>query len=497
MIRARILAATAMLAALSGCISLAPEPEVPVVTAELPEQYLYVENAGEYRPEAWWTAFDDPVLDTLVARALESNLDIAEAAARVEQASAQARLARSALLPTVVFNRDTTSSSTPLSGSPFGGIAGGGGPDRIENDTFSFGVGAAYELDLFGRARNDLAATRADALAVEQNFRSVQLAVAAETISAYFDVVDTRRQIELTVASLDVLQDRAARTQERFARGLAQSFELYQIEQELRAAQAALPQLESALSAHEGRLAILLGTYRPEVESILSAPLIPTLVFDAVPVGLPSDLLAQRPDVAAAWARLEAARLRIGARRAERYPQPSLVASFGSQGGGVGSALNIFDNWAASFALSMVAPIFDGGRISANIEAARAVYAQNAAAYTRSVITAFAEVDTALSDYEEQRQRYLLIAAQLTEAQSSLDLQRRRFAAGVGSYTAYLDALRNVYQVESSLSGAARATALSRLNVHRALGGDWAPDSQPLPLEMRPLADGPAGDVMP
>ena len=77
MIRARILVATAMLAALSGCISLAPEPEVPVVTAELPEQYLYVENAGEYRPEAWWTAFDDPVLDTLVARALEGNLDIA------------------------------------------------------------------------------------------------------------------------------------------------------------------------------------------------------------------------------------------------------------------------------------------------------------------------------------------------------------------------------------------------------------------------------------
>ena len=497
MMRLSILAAIGLTAGLGGCVSLAPEAEAPVTVAELPESFLYVENAGEYRPEAWWTAFEDPVLDSLVARALDSNLDIVEAVGRVQQASAQARLVRSALLPAVNGTAQATSSSTPLAGSPFAGIGGNGGPTRIENDTYSLGLGAAYELDIFGRNRNDLAAARADALATESDFRAVQLAAAAETIAAYFDVVDTRRQIELSVATLDVLEDRAARTEERFARGLAQSFELYQVQQDLRATQASLPQLESALATHEGRLAVLLGTYRGDVTDMLDTSLTPRLAFDPVPAGLPSDLLSQRPDIAAAWARLDAARLRIGARRAERFPQPSLSASFGAQGASIGSALNIVDNWAASLAASIVAPIFDGGRISANIASARAVYDQRAAAYARTVVTAFSEVDSALADYEEQRQRYLLIAAQLEEAEGSLDLQRRRFAAGVGGYTAYLDALRNVYQVESSLSGAARATALARLGVHRALGGDWAPGSEPLSLEMRPATQAAPGDIIP
>lgn len=478
---------------LAGCVSLAPEAEVPVIAADPPASFAYAQDSTEYRPEAWWTAFEDPVLDALVDEALARNLDIAEAAARVEQASAQARIARGALLPSLNATGSASTNSTPLAGSAFGGF-GGAAIDRIENDTFSLSLGAAYELDLFGRARNDLGGARRDALASAQDLRTVQLAAAAETISAYFDIVDTRRQIEVTLATAEILQERAERTNERFERGLVESFELYQVQQDLRATQAALPQLESALAAHEGRLAILLGTYRGNVQSLLAAPLTPRLAFDEIPAGLPSDLLQQRPDVAAAWLRLDAARLRIGARRAERYPSLNLTGSLGSQGGDIGGALDIFDNWAGSLAASIVAPIIDGGRIEANIAAARAVYDQNAAAYARAVITAVVEVDSALADYEEQRQRYLLINAQLAEAQSSLDLQRRRYAAGVGSYITYLDALRNVHQVEANLSSAARAAALARLGVHRALGGDWAPDTEPLPLDMQPANEAPAGD---
>ncbi|MDE1467764.1 efflux transporter outer membrane subunit [Aurantiacibacter sp. D1-12] len=486
--RALIIAAPMLLA---GCISLAPDAEVPSVAAEIPASFTFDPADGDYAPVAWWTAFNDPVLNQLVDRALANNFDIAEAAARVEQSRAQARLARSALLPGVNATGGATSSSTPTAGSAFGGF---GGVDRIENDSFTLGLAASYELDLFGRARNDLAAARQDALAVEQDYRSVQLATAAEVISAYFDVVDTRRQIALTEATSEVLLDRAARTNERYERGLVQSFELYQVRQDLRATQAALPQLRSALVANEGRLATLQGTYRENIAELLDGDLTPRLVFEPVPAGLPAELLEQRPDVAAAWARFEAARLRIGARRAERFPRLSLSASYGSQGGDVGGALNIVDNWAASLAANIVAPLIDGGRISANIRAARATYDQNAAAYSRAVVTAYSDVESALANYEQQRSRYLLITAQLRDAQASLDLQRRRYAAGVGGYTAYLDALRTVYQVESSLSSSARDTAIARLGVHRALGGDWAPDTIPTPIDMQPADTGLAGE---
>ncbi len=474
-----------LIAFLGACTSMAPDAKQPAIVSDLPAEYSASRVAGSYVADSWWEAFADPTLDALVQDALSDNLDIAEAAARVEQASAQARIARSALFPAISASAGSSYSDSPLDGSAFGGLAGGGA-DRLVNESYTLGIGAAYELDLFGRVRGDLAAARGDALAAEFDFRSVQLAAAAETISAYFEIVDTRRQIELTVKTAELLSDREARTDERYRRGLSESFELYQVRQDLRNAQASLPQLEASLNAANGRLATLVRAYPEVLRLRLDKPLTPRLVFEPVPPGLPSELLTQRPDVAAAAVRLEAARERIGARRAERFPTIQLSGSVGTQGGDPAGAFNFADNWVLSLGSSLAAPLFDAGRISANIRAARAAYDQQAAAYARAVLTAYREVDVATDDYEERRQRYGLIMGQLREAEASLNLQARRFEAGVGSYTAYLDALRAVYQVESSLSAAARDVALSRLGVHRALGGDWANDTAPAPLEMIP-----------
>ncbi len=474
-----------MLAFLGACASMAPEAHQSPIVSELPTAYSAADVVGEYEADSWWEAFNDPTLDALVQDALRDNLDIAEAAARVEQASAQARIARSTLFPAITGSAGSNYSDSPLDGSAFGGLAGGGA-DRLVSESYTLGVGAAYELDLFGRVRGDLAAARGDALAAEFDFQSVQLAAAAETISAYFEIVDTRRQIELTVKTAELLSDREARTDERYRRGLSESFELYQVRQDLRNTQAALPQLEAALNSANGRLATLVRMYPETLQARLDKSLTPRLVFEPVPPGLPSELLVQRPDVAAAAIRFEAARERIGARRAERYPTIRLNGSIGTQGGGPAGAFNFVDNWVLSLASSLTAPIFDAGRISANIRIARAAYDQQAAAYARTVLTAYREVDVAIDDYEERRQRYGLITGQLEEAEASLDLQARRFEAGVGAYTAYLDALRAVYQVEANLSSAARDVALSRLGVHRALGGDWVKSLADASLDSAP-----------
>jgi NodT family efflux transporter outer membrane factor (OMF) lipoprotein len=471
---------------------MAPDPETPALVAEMPAAFEQADAAGEvagvYQPQQWWSAFEDPVLDSLVADALASNLDIAESAARLAQVAAQSRIARAALIPQVNASGDASSTSTPIDGLPFGNL-GGGAIDRIENEVYSLGLGASYELDLFGRARDDYRAARRDAIASARDLKTVRLTAAAETISAYFDHVDSARQIALAEQTIEVLSDRVSRTEDRFERGLADSLELYQIRQELRSTESSLPQLRSALVASRSRLALLTATYPGALAERLEGPLRPRLVFEEAPPGLPVDLLAQRPDVAAAWERLEAARLRIGARKAERFPRITLSGSLGTQGGAPSGAFDFADNWTSSLMAGITAPIFDAGRIEANIAAARATYDAAAAAYARSVLTAFGEVENALADYEQARTRYALVAAQLAEARGSLDLQKRRFAAGTGGYLAYLDALRTVYAVETSLSSAARATALARLGVHRALGGDWVADDIPGPIEIQPDPD--------
>ncbi|MEM6827407.1 MAG: TolC family protein [Pseudomonadota bacterium] len=477
--------------ALTGCVSMAPDRETPIVAAEMPESFAQAGagDAGAYVPQKWWRAFEDPVLDQLVDQALQSNLDIAESAARLRQASAQARVSRAALIPQANLTGNATETSTPIDGLAFGDLAGGAPITRIDNEAYTLDLGASYELDLFGRARDDFRAARQDAIASAQDLKTVQLSAAAETISAYFDYVDAARQITLNENTIEVLQDRVQRTDERFSRGLVDSFELYQIRQDLRSSESALPQLRSTLVATKSRLALLLGVYPSELDEALSQPLRPRLVFEPVPAGLPIEILAQRPDVAANYERLEAARLRIGARRADRFPTISFSASIGTQAGSPGNVFDFSSNWASSLVAAVTAPIFDAGRINANIAAARATYDAQAAAYARSVISAFGEVENALADYDQQRERYRLISAQLAEANSSLDLQKRRFEAGTGGYLPYLDALRTVYAVETSLSSAARSTALARLGVHRALGGDWADGIEPVAIEMRPADD--------
>ena len=460
---------------LAGCVSLAPEPEQLASVADIPQEYsssaFDPAAVGAYQPAAWWREFDDPVLDSLVDKALAGNLDIAQAAARVERAAAQARVSRAALGPSLNATAGASYSDSPLSGSSFGTFPGA--PTRLQNESYSLGLAAAYELDLFGRVRNDADAARLDASAAEFDYRAVRLATAAEVISAYFDIVDARFQIENSLLTLEVLGDRATQTEERYQRGLSQSFELYQVRQDLRSTEAALPQRETALKFAEARLTLVLAEFPEATDDLLGKQLLPRLVFTSIPDGLPADLLVQRPDVSAAWDRLEAARLRIGARRAERYPSISLSASTGAQGGAPFDAVNFGQNWLLSLASNIVAPVFDNGRIAANIAAARATYDEQAAAYGQTVLLAYTEAIGAISAYRRQRERYRLIIAQRDEAQATLDLQARRFQAGVGDYVGYLDALRSVYQVDANLSVAGRDVALARLGVHRALGGDW------------------------
>ncbi len=468
---------------LAGC-SFAPPPSVPEPAAELPMDFAQSAAAtGGHDAREWWDAFEDPVLNAVVDSVLAANFDLAEAVARVRQARAQAGIARAALFPSVQASASATDQDTPANagfGRQFSELAGGddglpGGfqfPDRLGITTYSLGADFAWELDFWGRARNDSKAAAMQYLASESDFRAARIGVLAETITTYFEIVDLRRRTGLAREAAAVLLERVELTGTRYDRGLVTSLELYQVRQELRNTQASLPQLESQLVNAEGRLAVLLGGFRAKVDAMLPDSLAPGVPGQAVAAGVPADLLLQRPDVRAAWERMEAARYAIGARGAERLPSLSFSGTIGLQSADVDGLFNV-DQWFRNLVGNLTAPIFQGGRIRSNIALAEESFNQAAAAYGRAVVTAVYEVEAALATLANEGRRHDFLQSQREEAAASVALQSRRYDSGVGGYTDYLDALRALLNVESTLAGAGRDLALARLAVHRALGGEW------------------------
>lgn len=499
------------LLALAAC-SFAPEPEVPAPAAALPAAFEAGDAGAEpapaelaargplaHVPLEWWTAFRDPVLDAVVDTALASNFDLAAAVARVRQARAQAGVARAALLPAVQLSAGASDQNAPANtglGSRIRALALGRtrgdsasatpALDRFAFSTWSVGVDFSYEIDFWGRARNDAKAAGSDHLATEADFETARIGVLAETITAYFEIAALRRQTALARETSELLAEREALAETRYDRGLATSLEVYQLRRNRRAAQAALPALETALAVSEGRLAVLMGRYRKDLAAVFpdsGAPALPGAAAPPLPVhaGTPAQLLQQRPDVAAAYRRLEAARYRVGARRAELLPSLSLSGSLGVQSADAGGLFDV-DQWFRNLLANLTAPLLQGGRLRSNVALAQARLEEAAAAYGRAVVTAVHEAESALTALRNEQRRHDFLAAQMVEAQASADLQADRYASGVGGYAGWLDAHRTLLGVESELAGAGRDLALARLAVHRALGGAWtAADRFPEP----------------
>ena len=488
--RAVAVLATCLVAACAA----APPPAVPELASRalsgIPTHFSAETVAGEYQPREWWRAFGDPALDEVVETALASNLDIAQAVARVAQAREAARLARAAIFPVIGARASVEDFSSPTNAG-FGAQLAELGleellgevsddyalPDRLGLATFALSADVAYEFDFWGRVENERLAAGAGYMATESDLRAVRIGILSETIAAYYEIVDLRQRIALSHETVDVLLAREEVTALRYARGLADSLDLYRVRQQLRETQEGLPQLEHRLAAVEGRLAALLGGYREELDAVLPDTLSPAAAAQPVPAGIPADLLLQRPDVQAAGHRLDSAGYSIQARRAELLPSLSLSGTIGLQTSQIGSLFNV-QQWFTNLAANLLEPVFDGGRRKTRVALAEARFNELAAVYGRTVVTAVNEVEAALARLDAEGRRHDLLVARQEEAQATLDLRSERYASGVGGYPDFLDALLALLNVESALAGVQRDMVLARLAVHRALGGAWvAPDA--------------------
>lgn len=471
----------------AGC-SLTPTMQTPEAEKELPNRFeaargdttlsAMAGDTARYAAQRWWTTFDDTTLTTLVDTALAANFELASTRARVEELDAQFRIARAPLFPSATANAQGNYQNQPANTGIGGALGGGRGPDRFEFTDYQATLGLSYEIDFWGRVRSQRKAALSQYFATTADLQTARLSVIDQTISTYARIAALQRQVRLGRRTIDLLEQRLAVTEDRYARGLVPSFQLYTVRQNLQSTRADQPDLENQLYEAQGRLATLLGRFAGEQRAFLPDSMTIPLDLSPVPAGLPSDLLMQRPDVRAAALRLEAARQEIGVARAEMLPSLSLTGQGGTQSSDLSSLLNL-DQRFASFAAQLTAPLFQGGQLRANLDAAEARYEQRAASYQQTVLTAFREVKASLVAYDKQRERYREVQRQVETARNAVQTQRDRYERGIGDLLSLVDAERTLVQARSRLARVRVAVVNARLALHRALGGSWTDVESP------------------
>ena len=464
------------LMALSGC-SMAPRLESPA--APLPAQFDAAAEVERGAQHYWWHGFGDPNLNQLIDSVMVRNLDLRVAVARVAELQSRYRIARAGQYPSAELTTRREELDTP-SNTGIGGqlrerlnVPGGPEfPDRFDYTTYSASLGFAYELDFWGRVRGSKRAALQELLATQSDVRTVLLGIIGETIATYFEIAAHQRMLAVMRENEDILKESADIMSSRYARGLVSSTELYAAQQDLENARAELPVYESQLEAARGRLSVLLGQYQAPVGIIAVPESAHTYMQQDIPAGLPSDLLQERPDVAAAFQRLEAARERIGVARAAQFPSFALTGAAGTQSSTLSEIVQLGQKfW--QLGTGLAAPIFNAGAIRANIRAAWAQYEQMASQYEKTVLSAFRDVEATLVTYANLKKQHAFLDAARDAALKNARNQERRYARGVGNYLVVLGARRSLLRSESALVSSRLALAEARLSVHRSLGGAW------------------------
>jgi multidrug efflux system outer membrane protein len=461
----RTLVCAALAALIAGCAA-GPAYERPA--ADLPAGWQGAPANGAKAPGArWWTLYGDPALDRLVEEALAHNQDLALATARVDEARAVLRITDSERAPSVnaTFQGDRSRRSERTS-TPF--------PGPLETTDYRAALNVAYEVDLWGRLASATRASRADLLATTAARETVRITLATEVVRGYFTLIALDAQIEATNRALALRSDGLDLQRVRAKAGLSNDFALRQIEAEVAAARSQLPALQANRTAQELALAVLAGrSPRDIMEGTVARPLVQgEPQAPVVPEGLPSDLLLRRPDIVEAEQRLIAQHARIDEARAALFPRIILTGFLGSESAALGS---LFSGpatiWSLAFALAQ--PIFQGGRLFAEIDAVKARERQALAQYQKALQTSFGEVRQALSTQLRAREVYDSETERAAALSDALRLARIRYQNGLLSLLEVIDAERNLLQAELNRSDALRAQRAAVADLIKALGGGW------------------------
>jgi multidrug efflux system outer membrane protein len=432
----------------------------------------------------WWVNFNDPLLNSLIDRAMTGNLDLKVAEARIREARAQRGVVAAGEYPSVNANGSYRRTRTSENAFDFGGSGAGGSgseaaqqfgafnPPGSTTDLFQAGFDASWEIDVFGGVRRDIEASEADIGAQVENHRDVLVSLLAEVARNYLDLRGFQQQIEIARRNVRTQQDAAdiAQSKARLAGG--SELDVARAQALVASTQSQIPTLETQRDQAAHRLGVLLGrdprALIAELEHVQPIARGPA----QVPPGLPSELLSRRPDVRRAERELAAATARIGVATADLYPKFSITAALGLQSE---KFKNIAD-WGSRFwniAPGLSWSLFDAGRIRSNIHVQDERQRQALYRYESSVLTALEDVENALTAYAKEQTRRALLQESVDKSRRALELATTLYQGGARDFLNVVDAERALATAEDQLVQSDRLIGTDLVALYKALGGGW------------------------
>ena len=422
----------------------------------------------------WWRGFHSAELNTLIEQARAHNLDIAAAIARVRQADAQVRIAGAPLLPDITGTASASWQHEGLgtgSSSRFGSSGFGGGSNAsIDFHSYSTGLSAAYELDFWGRNRAARRSAVASAVFSRFDQQTVALTIVTDVANTWFTALSLADRLAVARGNLADAEQTQRVIRGRFEAGTASQLDIAQQDALVAGERALIPGFISQLEQQIIALGILAG--QPPERIAVRPGTLTELALPPVASGLPSALLARRPDVASAEAQLVAQNFSITVARAAFFPSIQLTASAGYQAPALNQLITP-GGALASLAEGLTLPIFDGGTLRGQLDLAKGRYDELLADYRRAVIQAFTDVDTALTAWRYATEQERLQRVAVDTARTAATIARAQMAAGTVDITTVLTAETTLFSDEDTLVQVRLARAQALLNLYKALGGGW------------------------
>ena len=442
---------------LAGC-AVGPDYQRPKI--DLPDTFgteaRNTDGMPSFAKRTWREVFTDPTLQKLITEALESGPDALLAAARLREAEATAGISRAPLFPQASLSLNTSATARQ--------------PGDRFTATYLGGTGISWEIDLWGRYRRASEAAQAELMASDEARYGMQASLVAGVARYYFQLAALHETFEVTRKSADNQAEVLRLVKRLSASGISSAAEERQQESALATTESSLPTLRRQIVETENALALLLGrppgAFRPERPPELSLPA-------AIPAGLPSSLLEQRPDIRQAEAKLVAANARVGEAKARFFPSLSLTAIFGGVSTSLSDVVNGRAPYVSTIGPNVVQPLFAGGQIYFNREAAIARLEQALISYRKTILNALGEVANGLAAYETSDELMSIQERRVVASREAMRLAELRFRSGTTNFLEVLDAQRQLLAAETQSAQALLERRLALVNIYLALGGGW------------------------
>jgi NodT family efflux transporter outer membrane factor (OMF) lipoprotein len=455
---------------MTGCVTVGPDyvrPDAALSTtwhSELKGGLI----AGEMNPQtlaAWWSTLNDPELSSMIDRAVSGNLDLKKARSRIREARARRGIAKADLFPTL----DVSGSATWTESS------NDTGTNRTSEtrDLYTAGFDAGWEIDIFGGVRRSVEAAEADIGASQEDLRDVLVSLLAEVALNYIDLRTFQSRLAIAEVNLEAQNETYQLTVWRNQAGLSDELAVQQAHYNLENTRAQLPTLRTGKEEALNRIAVLLGEQPGKVHSLLEQQVSMPEISLKLAIGIPADVLRNRPDVRRAERELAAQSARIGMATADLYPRLTLGGSIGFETLKM-NASPTSQTWSSNVGPGITWAIFRAGAIRENIEVQSASQEQYLIAYEAAVLNALEEVENALVAYAEEQNRRDTLQEAAQAAQKAVELAKYKYQSGLTDFNNVLEAQRSLLTFQDQLAQSNGTVASNLVRLYKALGGGWA-----------------------